>query len=124
MKKIFKILGIIFGVILLVVYLCFLFVVPNVVDITSYKEQIKQIVKEQANLDIDYKNEKIVTTPFLGVGVKADDIKISLPDKTEIFKSDNIKAVVSAPYLLFLTVRVSSVNIDNPVINAEILQNG
>ncbi len=124
MKKILKISGIIFGVILLVVYLCFLFVVPNVVDITSYKEQIKQIVKEQANLDIDYKNEKIITTPFLGVGVKADDIKISLPDKTEIFKSDNIKAVVSAPYLLFLTVRVSSVNVDNPVINAEILQNG
>ena len=124
MKKFLKILGIIFGVILLAFYLCFIFVVPKVVDITPYKEQIKKIVKEQANLDIDYKNEKVVTTPFLGVGIKADDIKVLLPDKTEIFKSDKIKAIVSVPYLLFLTVKVSSADIENPVVNAEILANG
>lgn len=124
MKKFFKVLGIIFLIILAGLYLCFLFVVPKVVDITPYKNQIKQIVKEQANLDINYENEKIVTTPFLGIGLKADNINVSLPDKTEIFKSDNMKAIVSIPYLLFMTVRVSSVDVDNPVVNAEILQNG
>ncbi|MBP3846630.1 hypothetical protein J6I39_02650 [bacterium] len=124
MKKFLKILGIIFCVIILALYVCFLFVLPKVVDISPYKEQIKQIVKEQANLDIDYKNEKIITTPFLGVGLTADNIKVSLPDKSEIFKSDKIKAVVSLPYLLFLTVRVSSVDIDNPFVNVEILKSG
>lgn len=124
MKKVLKILGIIFGVILIGLYAGFLFVLPRVIDITPYKEQIKQIAKEQANIDIDYKNEKLVTTPFLGVGFKADDIKISLPDKTTIFSSDNIKAVVSLPHLLFLTVRVSGVDVQNPAVNIEIMQNG
>ena len=124
MKKFFKILGIIFGVILIGLYISFLFVVPKVVDITQYKEQIKQIVKEQANLDIDYKNEKVITTPILGIGFKADDVTISLPDKTTIFSSDNIKAAVSLPHLLFLTIRVSAIDIDNPFINVEIMKNG
>ena len=124
MKKFFKILGIIFGIILVGLYISFLFVVPKVVDITQYKEQIKQIVKEQANLDIDYKNEKVVTTPILGIGFKADDVTINMPDKTTIFSSDNIKATVSLPHLLFLTIRVSAIDIDNPFVNVEILKNG
>ena len=124
MKKILKILGIILCILLIGLYIGFLFIVPKVVDITSYKEQIKQIVKEQANIDIDYKNEKIVTTPALGLGFKADDIKISLPDKTTIFSSDNIKAIVSLPHLLLLTVRVSGIDVQNPIVNVEIMQNG
>lgn len=124
MKKFLKVSGIIIGVILLLAYIGFLFVLPRVVDISPYKEQIKQIVNEQANLDIDYKNEHLVTTPFLGVGFKADDVSVSLPDKTQIFTSDNIKAIVSLPHILFLTVRVSSVDVLNPFVNVEILKNG
>lgn len=124
MKKIFKILGIIFAVILVGLYICFLLVVPRIVDITQYKEQIRQIVKEQTNLDIDYKNEQVVTTPILGIGFKADDITVNLPDKTTVFSSDNIKATVSLPHLLFLTVRVSAIDVQNPFFNVEIMKNG
>ena len=124
MKKIFRILGIIFGVIVIGLYISFLFVIPRVVDITQYKSQIKELVKEYANLDIDYKNEKLVTTPLLGVGFKADDVTVNLPDKTTIFSSDSIKTAVSLPHLLFLTVRVSSVDVQNPFINIEIMKNG
>lgn len=124
MKKIFKILGIIFGVIVIGLYISFLFVVPRVVDITQYKSQIKELIKEYANLDIEYKNEKLVTTPLLGVGFKADDVTVNLPDKTTIFSSDSIKTAVSLPHLLFLTVRVSSIDVQNPFINIEIMKNG
>ena len=124
MKKFFKILGIVFCVILFGLYISFLFVLPKVVDITQYKNQIKQILHEQANIDIDYKNEQIITTPVLGIGFKADDIKISLPDKTSIFSADNIKTSVSLPHLLFLTVRVSGVDIQNPLVNIDIMENG
>ncbi|MBO6180962.1 AsmA family protein [bacterium] len=124
MSKFLKITGIILGVILVALYISFLFVVPRVIDITQYKEQIKQIVKEQANLDLDYKNEELITTPILGVGFKADDVTVKLPDKTTIFSSDKIKASVSLPHLLFLTVRVSAIDVQNPLINVEILKNG
>ena len=124
MKKFLKILGIICCVILVVAYAGFLFVLPRVIDLSIYKADIQKLVKEQANLDLDYSNEKIVTTPLLGVGFKADNIKVSLPDKSNLFTSDGIKAVVSLPHILILSARVSSVDIENPVVNAEIMKNG
>ncbi len=124
MKKFFKILGIIFCVILVGLYISFLFVLPRVIDISQYKSDIQKLVKEQANIDINYENEKIVTTPLLGIGFSADNIKVSLPDNSNILTTDKIKAIVSLPHALLLTVRVSSVDIVNPLINAEILPNG
>ncbi|MEE3349350.1 MAG: AsmA-like C-terminal region-containing protein [Candidatus Gastranaerophilaceae bacterium] len=124
MKKFFKILGIICCVILVAVYAGFLFVLPRVIDLSIYKADIQKLVKEQANLDLDYSNEKIVTTPLLGVGFKAENIKVSLPDKSTLFTSDGFKAVLSLPHILILSARVSGVDIENPVINAEIMKNG
>ena len=124
MKRFFKILGILLCIILLVLYICFLFVLPKKIDITKYKSDIQKIVKEQTNLDLDYSNERIITTPLLGAGFTADDIKVALPDKTVILSSDHIKAIVSLPHALLLTARVSSIDIQNPIVNVEILKNG
>ncbi len=124
MKKFFKILGIIFCIILAGLYVCFLFVLPRVVDISQFKPEIQKLVKEQANIDLSYNNEKLITTPLLGIGFSADDIKVTMPDKSDILTADKIKAVVSIPHALLLTVKVSSVDIENPIVNAEIMPNG
>ena len=124
MKKFFKLLGILLCIVLAVLYVCFLFVLPNKIDITQYKEEIQKIVKEQTNLDLSYSNERIITTPLLEVGFVADDIKVTLPDKSQIVTADRIKGLVSLPHILLLTARVSKVDIENPIVNAEILKNG
>ena len=124
MKKFFKILGILLCIIFAVLYICFLFVLPNKIDITQYKEEIQKIVKEQTNLDLNYTNERFITTPLLEVGFVADDIKVTMPDKSQVVAADKIKGLVSLPHALLLTVRVSKVDIENPVVNAEILKNG
>ena len=124
MNKALKITGIVVGILLLILYICFLFVLPRVIDISQYKEQIQKIVKEQVNLDLEYSNEQFITTPLLGAGFKADDIKVTLPDKTVVLSADNIKTAISLPHLLLLTIRVSGVDIQNPFINIEILKNG
>ena len=123
MKKFFKLLGILLCIVLAVLYVCFLFVLPNKIDITQYKEEIQKIVKEQTNLDLSYSNERIITTPLLEVGFVADDIKVTLPDKSQIVTADRIKGLVSLPHILLLTARVSKVDIENPIVNAEILKN-
>ena len=124
MKRFLKITGIITLILLSILYICFLFVVPRVVDVSKYKSDLQKIVKEQANINLDYKNEKLITTPLLGIGFKADDLKLTLPDNSEILKADSLKATVSLPHILLLTVRVSSAEFENPTINAEILPNG
>ena len=123
MKKALKILGFTVLGILAAVYLAFLFILPNVIDLNKFKPDVQKIVKEQSDLSIDFENPKIITTPLLGIGVKADDLNIKLPDQSLLFSADNFKTRISLPSILLLTVKVSCLEINNPFINLEIANN-
>ena len=81
--KILKILGITVLSILVLLYLAFLFVLPNVVKLNDFKPMIQQIAKEQANLNVDFDNAKIIVTPLLSVGAKVDNLKVTFADNSE-----------------------------------------
>ena len=120
MKNFWKFFG--FGIlgIVVLIYLSFLFILPNVVDINKIKPEIQKITKEQSNLFIDFENAKIITTPLLGAGLKADNIIIKLPDDSILFSADSFKTRLAIPSLFILTVKVSNLEINNPFINLEI----
>lgn len=123
MKKFWKIFG--FSVLGLVVisYLSFLFVLPNVVDINQFKPEIQKIAKEQADLSVDFENAKIITTPLLGAGIKAENISVKLPDDSLLFSADSFKTRIALPSLFLLTAKVSCLEINNPFVNLEIVNN-
>ena len=102
-------------------YLCFLFVLPNVVDLNKYKSDLQNILKEQVGIGINFENAKIITTPLFGIGVKADDISVTLPDNSVLFSADSLKTRVALPSLALLTVKVSCVEVNNPFVNLEIV---
>ena len=120
MTKFFKILGYIVLSILLIGYLGFLFILPNAIDLNVYKPDLQKIVKQQTNLDINFKGVKIITTPLLGAGVKIDDISVKLPDGSLLMSADRIKTRIAIPSLFVMTVKISCLDIDNPFINLEI----
>ena len=110
----FSILGI-----LTVLYLSFIFILPNVIDISQYIPMLQEIVKEQSNLNLEIKNPQFITSPFLEAGVKADGIKITLPDGSPVFETNNVKAKVFLPSALLLTVKVSCIEVNNPKITLD-----
>lgn len=120
MRKFWKIFGFSTLGVVGLAYLSFLFVLPNVINVNEYKPMVQELAGEQANLDVNFENAKIITTPLLGVGLKADDIVVNLPDGSRLFDADSIKARVALPSLFLLTVKVSCLEIDNPHINLEI----
>ena len=101
-------------------YLSFLFVLPNVVDVNKFKPEVQKIAKEQANLSIDFENAKIITTPLLGAGIKADNIIVKLPDESVLFSAESFKTRIALPSLFLLTAKVSCLEIDKPFVNLEI----
>ena len=121
MKKFLKVFGIILGIIIIILYLAFLFILPNAVDLNKYKSDLQKIVKEQTNLTVDFNNPKITTTPLLSAGIKADDISIKLPDNSDVLTADSFTGRISLPSLLFLTIKVSTAEINNPIINIDII---
>lgn len=121
MKKFFKILGIVIVSVLLVLYLAFLFILPNVVNLNEYKPMVQDIVKEQTNLTLNFDNPKITVTPLLSAGIMFDNLSIKLPNDSELLSADSFKGRISLPSLLFLTVKVSTAEIVNPSINVDII---
>lgn len=121
MKVFFKYLFIIVFSTLFTLYMEFLFAVPKFVNLDGFKEDIQKIVKEQADLTLDYDNLKIVTTPFLSAGIKADNISVKLPDGSQVFSTDSFQGRISLPSLLLLTVKVSYAEVNSPEINLEII---
>lgn len=123
MNKFWKIIGWGTLCIIIFVYGAFLFLIPNIIDVNQYKIDIQKLVQEQSGLNIDFENAKIITTPLLGAGFKADNISIKLPDNSLLFSADNIKTRISIPSLLLLTVKISCFEVDKPFVNLEIANN-
>jgi len=123
MKKGLKIAGFTVLGAALVLYAGFLFVLPRAVDLNQYKPELQKFVKEQAKLDIDFYDAKIITTPLLGAGVKVDDISVKLPDESTLFSADSIKTRIALPSLLLMTVKVSCLEVQSPFVNLEIADN-
>ena len=119
MKKFFIYAGITLAAVLVILYLAFLFILPNVVDLNKYLPDIQKTVKEQLNLNLEVQNPKLVTTPILEAGVKADKVKVSLADGSPVLDTDKFKVKLSLPSLLILSVRVSCVDIVNPKITLD-----
>lgn len=121
MKTFLKYLGFtILGAIVLA-YAGFLFVLPNAIDLNQYTPEIQKLAKEQAKLNVNFENIKIVTTPLLGAGIKAENISVKLPDDSVLFSADKIKTRISLPSLLLLTVKVSCLEVEKPFVNLEII---
>ena len=121
MKKFCKIFGFALLGLIVVAYLAFLVVLPNVVDINKYKPDVQKWTKEQANIFVDFDNAKIITTPLLGAGLKADNISLKLPDGSLLFSADSFNTRVALPSLCLLTVKVSALELNNPFVNLEIV---
>ncbi len=120
MKKGLKIAGLTLLSGAVLIYAGFLFALPDLIDLKKFKPDVQKIVKEQTNLDINFENAKIITTPLLGAGVSADLISVKLPDGSVLFSAESFKTRISLPSLLLLTVKVSCLEIDSPFINLEI----
>ena len=118
MNKWLKVTGITLLSLFAVFYIAFL-VLPCFVKLDSYVPMLQQIVKEQMNLNLEIKNPKFITTPFLEAGLKTDSIKITLSDGSSVLDSDGIKAKIFLPSALVLGVRVSCFDIYNPKITLD-----
>lgn len=121
MKKFFKHLGFISLGVIILAYAGFLFVLPNVINLNQYLPDVQKLAKEQAKLDVNLENAKVITTPLLGAGVKAENISIKLPDNSVLFSAESVKTRISLPSLLLLTVKVSCCEIEKPFVNLEIV---
>lgn len=103
--------------IVIVVYAIFLFILPNVINLNNYKKDIQKIVSDSAKLKFDAQDIRIITTPSLKVGVKIKGLDLSYPDERKIATISDAEVKISLLPLIFKTVRVSDITVENPELN-------
>ncbi len=123
LKKYKKIIVSLFSI-LVAIYLAFLFVVPNVININNYKKDIQKIVYDTAKIKFDFESIKIITTPTLKAGVNAKGLKISYPNGQGVASLKEGEVKISLLHLLLMKLQVSDIFVDSPVLNLTMLKNG
>lgn len=121
MKKFLKIAGIFAVSVFGVCYAAFLFIVPNAVNLDNYKSDLQKIVKDSSGISLEYGDAKLVTTPLLSAGVKTGNINALFPDGSSLFSADKAEIHVSLPALLFKTVKITDLKLENPSVNIDIV---
>ena len=124
MQKFLKGMLIFIGGFILLAYLLFLVVPPVFINPAKYKADIQQVVAEACGLNLDFKKARIITTPLLGIGLKADGLLVAMLDKKEIFSSQKSVVRLSLPSLLFKTVKITCFEVKNPTVNFNINKSG
>lgn len=123
MKKV-KILTIVLFAFIFVFYFAFLFLLPNVINLNNYKNDINKLAKDAVNLDVSYDNLKIVTTPLLKIGVKAKNLSIKYDEKNELVNVQNSKILVNILPLVIKSISFDEVYVDGLNLNLKIMKNG
>src|SRR5574344_1435984 len=113
--KIFKVLFVLIVSALLIAYVTFLFVLPNVLNLNDYKPQVEQFLKDSSGLNLKLGNLKLKTTPALKVTILSTSADLSYPIGTQLLKTKNLKIDIPLVPLLGRTFKVSKIEINSPV---------
>lgn len=122
--KILKYISIAILSILIMLYLAFLLIVPNIINLNNYKNDIQKIAFDTAKLKIDFSNLSYKTTPNLGIKVLINDLSVKYENDKQLFSLKNADTTIPLLPFIFKTLKINSVNVYNPNINFEIDKNG
>lgn len=124
MKKFLKVFGITVISILAIIYLLFLFVVPNILDTKAFKPQIQKLVSDNSPVIIDYKSAKLFTTPTLSAGLKVSELKVLEKDGSELATVNYAKLSLKLLPIIFKKIEGESVDISGVNINLDMYKDG
>ncbi len=126
MNRIFwKRLGILLAGAVILLYLMFLSC-PLILNplIEGYIPQIKNIIKETTGLDSNLEGVKVVTTPKLTAGLKAEKFELSTPENKKILSAGGFRVKMSLLPLFARRIEIDAVQLDNAEANLLVMSDG
>ncbi len=110
--------------VIFLLYAGFVFVLPAILNLNNYKDDIQKLVQQSVKLNLDFQDIKLVTTPGLKAGVNISGLNLSYPDGKNIAQLQNAQAKIELLPLVFKTVKISDIIADSPSLSVEFLADG
>lgn len=122
--KILKIIGFSIISIIAVIYISFLFILPNALNLNNFKPELTKIINETTGLDFEINNLKLKTSWNLHINVVFDNVSIKYPNKKELLAAQKGEAGIKLLPLAILKVELAPVKFENPKLNIAIEKDG
>lgn len=107
--QILKVFGISLVGIFGFLYLAFLLILPNVINLNNFMPMIKEEMAKITPLKLDVKNPKLKTNFKLGLGIIADNINLKYSTGENFVNIDNPKIEINIPQLLLKTITIDTI---------------
>ena len=124
MKKFLTIFSVTIISLISLLYLAFLFVLPNCVDLNKYEPQIKKAVYDSTGFIVNTEDIKLSTGWNFSAGLKAGRIDILYPNNEKFFQLKNADVKLSLLPLLTKNIIIDSVSADNIILRMKIEKDG
>ncbi len=122
--KAFKVLGVALLSVLAGVYLTFLLILPNFVNLNSYQPDIQKAVREASGLEFSTANIKLKTTWDLKAKLAMSGVSIKYPNQKELLSAKKGEAGINLLKLLFLNFQLSDLQFEEPKVYVAIENDG
>lgn len=110
--------------ILVAIYLAFLFILPNVVDLSSYSAPIKKAVEEASGVKVQIDGFKVQTAWNLSVGALIDKTDLKYQNGKKFAQINGLQIRLSLVPLFFNEFKINKINADKILLNLDIDKNG
>lgn len=122
--KILKIVLLSILAIFVTLYLAFLFILPNAIDLNQYSPQISKAIQDSTNFKVNISGLKIKTAWNLSAGALIDKTDLSYPNGTKFAQINNLQVRLSLLPMLLGKIRVDKVDVDKIMLNLDVKKDG
>lgn len=122
--KALKIGGIIFSSILAIIYLIFLFVLPNFIKLNGYTYELNDNNNQNQGLIIKAENIGVSTAWNLSIGAKIGQINAFYKNGEKFAQIDNLNATLSLPHLFIKNIKINKISAEKIITRLGVDSNG
>ncbi len=119
-----KIAGLTLISIILIIYISFLFILPNVININAFMPEINKAIKELSGLQLDIKNAKLKTSWNMQAKILLNDVTIKYPNNKTFLSAKTSEAGLKLLPLFTLKIELAPIKIENPKLLINIEKDG
>lgn len=118
--KTLKIIGFSVISIVVVVYISFLFILPNALNLNSFKPELTKAINDITGLELEISSLKLKTTWNFHTNIIFENISLKYPNKKELLSAQKGEAGIKLLPLAILKVELAPIKLENPKLNVAI----
>jgi len=107
-----------------VIYLAFLFVLPNAIDLNQYSPQITKAIQESTGFKVNISGLKVKTAWNLSAGAQIDKTDLSYPTGKKFAQVNDLQIRLSLLPMVLGKIKVDKIDINKVMLNLDVKKDG